>query len=198
MGLSLIVLAAGLSRRMGLENKLLLPLGGQTILGVTVDHALSAGLGEVIVVVGHESEDVRRALVGKELVRVVENERFDLGMTTSIQAGVLASSLSCRGYMICLSDMPFIVEEEYRALGEAFLRFYVLDERVILIPAFGGERGNPVVFSSFYREVILGHDNMEGCRGILQVNKGHVRVFEMGSGSVLWDIDSREDYLRVV
>ena len=60
--LTIIILAAGLSRRMGIENKLLLPFQGKTIVETTIDNLLAAQIGEIIVVVGHESEKVKAVL----------------------------------------------------------------------------------------------------------------------------------------
>ena len=60
--LTIIVLAAGLSQRMGIENKLLLPFQGKTIVETTIDNLLAAQIGEIIVVVGHESEKVKAVL----------------------------------------------------------------------------------------------------------------------------------------
>jgi molybdenum cofactor cytidylyltransferase len=53
---SAIVLAAGLSKRMGNENKLLLPYNDKTIIETTLQHLLDAGMEEIIVITGHEAK----------------------------------------------------------------------------------------------------------------------------------------------
>ena len=58
--LTAIVLAAGMSRRMGGENKLLLPFDSKTMLETTLDHILAANVEEVIVVIGHDAEKIRQ------------------------------------------------------------------------------------------------------------------------------------------
>jgi molybdenum cofactor cytidylyltransferase len=50
-----IILAAGLSTRMG-EPKQLLPFGNSTIIETVIDNMLGAKLENVIVVIGHEAE----------------------------------------------------------------------------------------------------------------------------------------------
>ena len=75
--LNIIVLAAGLSRRMGAENKLLLPFRGETILETTISNILEADIGEVIVVVGHEAEQVKKILNKRfSNLKIVENPDF--------------------------------------------------------------------------------------------------------------------------
>ena len=193
--LSVIVLAAGLSRRMGIENKLLLPFQGKTIIETTIANILKADIGEVIVVVGHEAEKVK-AVIENYPLSIIENPDFEMGMTTSIQTGIRTSPNSA--YMICLSDMVLIEPEEYRFLVQQFLESYKQDEKVIVLPVFEGKRGNPVIFSSFYKKDILDTTDTEGCRSVVQVHKKHVKLIEMPTNHILQDVDFKEDYERIL
>ena len=200
--LSAIVLAAGLSNRMETENKLLLPFQGKTILETTLSNILEADIGEVIVVVGHEAEKVKAVLKNYSII-IVENLDYHKGMTTSIQTGILATQNSKlktqnSGYMICLSDMVLIEPYEYRLLAQQFLDFYKQDEKVIIQPVFKEKRGNPVIFSSFYKNVILETEDTEGCRSVVQAHKKHVKLVEMPTNHVLQDVDFIEDYKRLI
>ena len=58
----IIVLAAGLSRRMGADNKLLLPWGSKTVLETTIDNILAAQMGHLHIVVGHEAKHIKNVL----------------------------------------------------------------------------------------------------------------------------------------
>ena len=86
--LSAVVLAAGESRRMG-KPKQLLPFGDGTILERVVDTLLAAGVGEVIVVLGHLADRIRLVL-GDRPVKIVINEDYREGMLSSVQCGVRA------------------------------------------------------------------------------------------------------------
>ena len=99
--LSAIILAGGLSSRMG-TNKLLLPYENHTIIEHIVENVCNAGVEEVIVVTGHEAIKVKTAL-RKFPVKFVHNANYATGITTSIQQGV--KSATGNGYMICLGDM---------------------------------------------------------------------------------------------
>lgn len=193
--LSIIVLAAGLSRRMGAENKLLLPFRGETILETTIFNILEADIGEVIVVVGHEAEQVKKILNKRfSNLKIVENPNFEQGMTTSIKAGILVAQENTEGYMICLSDMVLIEPYEYEFLAKSFLEVLKIDEKAIVQPVFQEKRGNPVIFSTFYKNAILETTDTEGCRSVVQLYKNHVKLVEMPTNHVLQDIDFREDY----
>src|SRR4051794_15668363 len=115
--LSAIVLAAGLSQRMGNINKLLLKDKGKTIIETTLENILASQVSEIIVVTGYEAENVKKAV--KHLpVNIIYNENYAKGMTTSIHCGIERAKES--GYMICLGDMFTIAAEEYAFLKKIF------------------------------------------------------------------------------
>lgn len=192
--LSAVVLAAGLSKRMGTANKLLLPYKNSTLIRTVVQHILNSGIEEVIIVVGHEAEKVKTALFDLP-VQFVLNGQFEMGMTTSIQEGVRHATGA--GYMICLADMVLITAEEYVFMKNEFLRQLHHDPSVICLPRYKNEKGNPVIFSSLYRDAILMHGDMEGCKDIVQQSKAHIHWMEMTTPHILQDVDYPKDYQNV-
>ncbi|MDO6432495.1 nucleotidyltransferase family protein [Flavitalea sp. BT771] len=191
--LTAIVLAAGSSRRMG-KNKLLLPYRGRPLLAYVVENILSAKVGPVIVVTGHDAEQIEGALKGLH-VQLVYNPGYDKGMTSSIQAGVTAAGGD--GYMICLSDMALIRPEEYRLLKNAFEKEHKRDIACIIQPVYDNQTGNPVTFSAAWRQAILEHPGPEGCKSILHNHADNCYQVEMPTSSVLEDVDWPEDYDRL-
>ena len=190
--LTIIVLAAGLSRRMGDKNKLLLPVKGKSMLETTLDNILAAGVGEeILLVTGHESDRIRPLLAGRS-VREIFNPDYTLGMTSSIQAGVRAASSGVAGYMICLADMPLIEPDIYRSIARLFSETHAVEPRTILQPVFESTPGNPVVLSAFYRAEILALDFPEGCKPIVQANREFVVQATLASDSILRDVDTDE------
>lgn len=191
---SVIVLAAGLSTRMGTHNKLLLDYKKKPVIEIIVETILAAGIKEVVIVTGHESEKIQKIL--EELpVRFVHNPRYQEGMTSSIQQGVRQAGGN--GYMICLSDMVTISALEYKYLNENFEKIFLQDNRCICLPVYKKQKGNPVIFSAYYKELILKYQEQEGCKAIVQSNKEHVYTIEMNEPHVLEDFDNPEDYQRL-
>ncbi|MFK7905892.1 MAG: NTP transferase domain-containing protein [Chitinophagales bacterium] len=188
-----IVLAAGLSRRMGKQNKLLLPIGKQKLIVKIVEAVLASQIQETLVVLGHEAIKLQRVLRGKNIT-LLKNSLYQLGMTTSIQRGIQAASKDTKGYMIVLGDLAEIEVSTLNLLIEAFNEALQKEETPIVIPTFEGKRGNPVIFSAHFREAILKHRDMNGCKGIVQENPEHVITVEMPNNQTLKDIDTPEDY----
>lgn len=194
--ISAIILAAGESKRMGEQNKLLLPFRGQTLIECIVDTVLSSDVGEVIVVLGHDAVRVREGCRDRR-VKFVQNDNYQQGMTTSIQMGVQAADTDADGFMICLSDLPLIEPDELNHLLYAFEEAVRANNKYIAIPVFEGQRGNPVIFSMIYKNHILDDDDGKGwmgCKGIIKQNPAQVLEVEMATDHVLRDIDTPEDY----
>jgi molybdenum cofactor cytidylyltransferase len=201
--ISAIVLAAGLSTRMGGENKLLLPFRGGTLLSATVATVTRSRVRETIVVVGHEQERVRQALTGLP-VRFVSNPAYRDGMLTSIQAGVRALAPTARGMMICLSDLPSLKPDDLNRLVAAFVAASeglpgAPGNGAIVVPTYGGRRGNPVLFDIRYRPEVLALRGLDGgAKAVVQAHPGAVVEVPLVGDHVLQDIDTPEDYRRLL
>ena len=190
--ISAIILAAGESRRMGVKNKLLLPISGEVLIRNFVKSVCASNVDEVVVVVGHEAEKIEDVLQGQP-VRFVENLRYMEGMTSSIQTGIQAASAESEGLLICLADQPFIETSDFNRLIHEFTDLFDSESSLIIVPVFKGQRGNPVLFSRQFRDIILQHKD-EGCRDIVLKHPEYVREVEMGNDNVLQDVDTPEDY----
>lgn len=194
--ISALILAAGESRRMGAQNKLLLPFRGKTVIETVVDNVLASNAFETIVVVGHQAEQIQNVLRNRNL-RFVENPHFHNGMTTSIQAGVIAASQQATAFMICLSDLPLITPGEYNLLIDGFTQAVGMKRSAIVLPEFQQQPGNPVIFSAVYKPDILSHAGVSGCKAIVTAHPEKITRIEMGSDHILRDIDILDDYKQL-
>ena len=194
--ISAVILAAGESRRMGKKNKLLLPIGGEALLVKLVASVCASDVGQVLVVIGHEAEKIRREL-NEFPLNFVYNPNFSEGMTTSIKYGVKVVSHECDGLLICLGDMPFINTSEINKLIHAYVKNRIKGEGLIVVPVFKRQRGNPVLFSIEFRNDILEHKKESGCKEVIMKNSDSVMEIEMDDEKMLLDVDTMEDYQSV-
>ena len=193
--ISAVILAAGESRRMGAQNKLLLQIGSEVLIRKFVESVCASAADAVLVVLGHEAEKIK-AVLQDLTVSFVNNTCFEQGMTTSIQSGVKAASTESTGLMICLADLPFAETSDFNRLIQAFTDFRRTESSLIIVPVFQGQRGNPVLFSAEFRDKILTHKG-EGCREIVRQYPQSVREVSMENDNLLRDIDTPEDYKLV-
>jgi molybdenum cofactor cytidylyltransferase len=185
-----IVLAAGLSRRMGVQ-KLLLPFGGKTVIAHIVDQLLESMVDKVYVVTGHQAERISRELSGRP-VSTVNNPDYESGMLSSVRCGLRALPEQCRGVLVALGDQPAITSK----LVDRMLQSFAAAEKRILVPFYDGKRGHPILFSEVYREEILTHYDSVGLRGLLHAHPDEVFELAVSTSAVLSDMDVPQDYRR--
>ncbi|MGI9951772.1 selenium cofactor biosynthesis protein YqeC [Moorellaceae bacterium AZ2] len=188
----IIILAAGEGRRYG-APKQLLPWQDKTILQHVVEVALAAGLGDVVVVLGHAANEIARVLQ-QYPVNLVYNPAYREGMSTSLQAGLRALSPGVTGALVVLGDQPGISPSVLRAVGDAYLR----QGKKLVAPLYGGKRGNPVLVDSALWEE-LGHlRGDQGARRLFERYPGEVGLVPVDCPGVIYDIDTPADYRRWV
>lgn len=190
-----IVPAAGLSSRMG-QNKLLMRFDGKSLIERAVDTLIASGVEEVVVVLGHEANLIRRQLEGKQ-VRLVENPDYQQGLSTSVRAGVGAVAEGADAIMIYLADQPLLQSDEIRRLILAFAEAKRAGKSIV-VPFFGNERGNPVILDRSYREKVLDIAGDVGCRRVIKSHPEQVFPVQMESDHVIRDVDTPEDWLGVL
>lgn len=186
--ISVILLAAGQSKRMGKVNKLFVEIDGKPMLECTLENIIAASPDEIILVSSEVSMQ-QVAQFEKLGVEMVDNPLYKTGMTSSIQAGVRVAKGDA--YMVCLGDQPYIRTETYRLLMEAWKQS---PEGSIIQPIHKGRHGNPVIFSKSHRGSILAHHEPEGCKGIVQSNENLVVRVEVDDPGIHVDFDRPEDF----
>lgn len=185
-----IVLAAGMSRRMGVQ-KLLLPFGGHTVISRIVDELAGSAIDEICVVVGHDASKVTSELSGRD-VSIAANPDYEDGMLSSVRCGIRALSERCESVLVALGDQPSITSQLVDEMAGAFAEC----DKGILVPAYEGKRGHPLLFArSYCDEVLKCFDNV-GLRGLLQAHPDDVFELNVSSTAVLSDMDYPQDYRR--
>lgn len=185
-----IVLAAGMSTRMGTQ-KLLLPFDGKTIIEKVVENILKSGIENIIVVLGANSAELEDALEFWP-VQTVVNENFREGMHTSVTTGVKVLPANAKAVLVFPGDQPLISEEAIRKVVGAWRQ----SGKLIVIPLFEGKRGHPPLYDFRLRNELLNIDPAVGLRSVAQNFQEEVEEVETGSSGILKDIDTPEEYQR--
>lgn len=187
-----LVPAVGYSSRMK-TNKMLLPFAGSTVIENTVQKFLQSQVDGVAVVVGNEKEKIQHVLASYP-VQLVENIRFGVGMSSSVQEGVkvLTEDDLLDGIMIIPGDMPLIKTETINKLLARFKEKNAL----IMIPVYQGKRGHPVLFAKSLFSQLMEVKGDVGARNVVKRNSDKCSFLEINDQGVLIDIDCEEEYHR--
>ena len=187
---SAVLLAAGMSQRMGDANKLLLEIDGSPMVRKTARNILDSGVGELVAVLGHHRQAVADALSTLPC-RTVDNPQYQDGRMTSVHAGLAAVSPDAKAVMICLADQPLLAAADYRAF---LLAAMAVPAGKIAVPTVNGERGNPILLPANLKDEVLEQDLKFGPRNLIRDNPDLVAWVEMQSPYFVRDIDTPEAY----
>jgi molybdenum cofactor cytidylyltransferase len=190
-----LIPAAGMSTRLG-RNKLLLSFKGKPLIARAVDTLLASAVDDIIVILGHQAEQVRAA-IGQRPVRFVENPDYPEGLSSSVRVGFATIPSGTHAIMIYLADQPLLEPGEVNFLIRAFARAGETGKSIV-VPFFRGQRGNPVIVNSSYQAWILSIAGDIGCRRVIKQNPDQVLMVEMETDHVVRDIDTMEEYERLI
>jgi CTP:molybdopterin cytidylyltransferase MocA len=185
-----IILAAGRSRRMG-AFKPLLPFGDATVIESCVMNLRGADVNDLVVVVGHRGDEIRKVLKDAE-VRFATNPDPDSAMAASIAAGVTAVSPAAQAILITPVDHPAFSAEIIRTITQHWRR----GARLIQ-PEYKGRGGHPVLIDVCFRDELLNLDPHKGLRGFFTSHAAEVLRLPVGLARIARDMDTWEDYLAL-
>jgi molybdenum cofactor cytidylyltransferase len=188
-----VVLAAGLSRRMG-RFKLTLPWRGTTVIGQVLATLTEAGVADVVVVTGHRAEEVAVAAMssggGMPRLAFVHNSDYATGeMLSSIQAGLGALSAEIAAALLCLGDQPQMQVCTVKAVLAAGA---ASNWRRIVIPSYQMRAGHPILLPRDLWPAVLA--TQESLRAVLKQHRETTYYLTVDSPSILADLDTPEDY----
>ena len=69
---------------------------------------IKSKVNKIIIVLGHESSKVRKAIKKIKKISFIVNIYYKKGMSSSIKTGIKRLSKKNKGFIIVQSDMPFI------------------------------------------------------------------------------------------
>jgi molybdenum cofactor cytidylyltransferase len=188
-----IVLAAGASRRLG-QPKQLLMHGGETLLDRAIRLIGEAGAPPILVVLGADHERIRANVNMRRAIPVI-NDKWELGIATSIHAGLAALDAiapEAAGTVVMSCDQPRLTAEHLSALIGTFCAQSVPS---IAASVYAGVRGIPAVFPRQAFADLLALSGDRGARALLASPPCPVIEVDFHGGEI--DIDTPEDLAQI-
>jgi len=188
-----LILAAGESSRMG-TPKATLTWRGRTFLELMVQTLREGGLERILVVLGHQAEEIQRQ-VEIEPAQVVINPDYRSGQTSSLQVGLRALMADePEAVLLCLVDHPAVSWETVRRIVAAFRQCGA----PVVIPTYHGRRGHPVLIGRQVFDELLALACNAGADSVVRRYRPQARFVEVEDEGVVIDVDDPESYRRLM
>ena len=186
--ISSILLAAGQSKRMLGENKLIKDVKGIPLIKYALNNILKSNVNEIIIILGYQNETIEKLIDKHKKIKFVLNKDFENGMSSSIKVGLNHLSKNTEAFFICLGDMPMINSNIYNQLIKS------KNKKDILVPTYNKAQGNPVLFSISMKSTIMSIKGDIGAKKILEKNKNKILKVEVNDINITKDFNKKSDF----
>ena len=177
-----IVLAGGKSTRMK-TNKMLLEYNGRPIISYAIE-GMKPFVDHLIVVTGRYDKEIREALKEEKDIEIITNENYELGMFSSVIAGVK----HVRGpFFLIPGDCPFVQKETYDALlnGHGDIR----------VPRYKDKDGHPIYIDEKYIDELLSlplDDNLKRFR-----DSKNYEIIDVRDKNIVMNLNDVLDFIKI-
>ena len=188
--ISAIILAAGEGKRIGV-TKALLNWGNENLINYQINSLSHKSITEKIVVVGSESEKVKKAILRNE-IKIAENNDYLSGKTSSIKKGISNIGNDKNDILLIAVDQPRTED-----LINKVVNFHIANplDKKISMPYKEGHGGHPIIFSNlFLNDLSKIKEESFGIREIIKNNSESIIRFKTTDVSSNIDINTSEDY----
>ena len=141
---------------------------------------LSAGLDDLIIVVGDHADQARSEL-GRKNVTVVVNNDFSEGLSKSLRHGLKMLPPETGAVMLSLGNRPFVSREVVSRLIQAYRQG---GSRVV-VPSYSQMRGHPVIFDAVLLPELLKVRGNAGGRDVIKHHMKELTQIDVGDAGVL-------------
>lgn len=166
--------------------KPLLPFGNKTVIHCCLDYLREGGVEEIVVVLGHRADELRRRVSG---VTFAVNPDPDSEMGASIEAGLRELPEAAQATLIALVDHPAVPANVVKTLLDSWQ-----SGARIVIPTWQGRGGHPVLVDLTFKAELLNLPAIGGLRTFFEAHRNDVKRVPVDTPFIARDMDTWDDY----
>ena len=189
--ISAILLAAGESKRMVDENKLIKKYKSIPLIKHAVSNVLNSPIDELIIVLGYQKQSIENIIGENKKIKFIANPNFESGIASSIKKGLDSLSKETEAFFICLGDMPNVNKEIYNQLINAS---FSNKDKEIFVPYYQERQANPILFSKKMKDEIQKIEGDFGAKKIIADNEKKVFKLSTQDKGVITDFNKINDF----
>tara|TARA_B100001146_G_scaffold57649_1_gene50618 strand:+ start:509 stop:1084 length:576 start_codon:yes stop_codon:yes gene_type:complete len=185
-----ILLAAGQSKRLFNQNKLIKNYKGKLLVNYAVQSIIKSKIEKLIIVLGFEYLKVKKKINKNKKIKFVINHNYTRGIASSIKCGLKKISNKSDGFIIVQADMPEIGKNILNKLYKEIKT----NKKEIFVPIKNNKIGNPIGFKLSMINQLKKISGNRGAKFIIQKNKSKIKYIRTKSLGIFKDIDLNKDF----
>ena len=185
-----ILLAAGQSKRLFNQNKLIKNYKGKPLINHAVQSIIKSKIEKLIIVLGFEYLKVKKKINKNKKIKFVINHNYTRGIASSIKCGLKKISNKSDGFIIVQADMPEIGKNILNKLYKEIKT----NKKEIFVPRKNNKIGNPIGFKLSMINQLKKISGNRGAKFIIKRNKSKIKYIRTKSLGIFKDIDLNKDF----
>ena len=188
--ISAILLAAGQSKRLLKENKLIKIYNNKPLINYALNSLIKSKVNKIFIVIGYEKNKVKKAATKSKKIKFIFNKNYKKGISTSIKCGLNKISKKNKGFIIVQSDMPFIKTIHINKICNSIVRKKYLVHAL----KFRKRVGNPIGFDIAVLSKFKKIKGEYGAKFMVKRLKNQTNFIKVTSGKMFKDLDLKKDF----
>jgi len=185
-----ILLAAGQSKRLKGENKLIKNFKGKPLINHILSSLIKSKVNKIFIVAGYQNQKIKKIALKSKKITFVINSQYLKGISTSIKCGLKKISKKNIGFLIAHADMPLISKTILNTLCSGLKN----NKKEIFVPVYKKKVGNPLAFKYSMIQSLKKIRGDKGAKKLIRSNKSKVQLVKIKSKSILVDFDQLKDF----
>ena len=185
-----ILLAAGQSKRMKSENKLIKLYKNKPLINYSLNVLKKSKVNKIIIVLGHQHKEVKKIIKKNKKIIFTYNKNYKQGMASSIKTGLKKISKNDKGFIVAQSDMPFVKQSDINKICRS------INSKRFLIHAlkYKTRVGNPIGFDSSLIKKFKNIKGQFGAKFMVKRLKNRTNFIKTKSIKSFKDFDKASDF----
>jgi molybdenum cofactor cytidylyltransferase len=185
-----ILLAAGQSKRMKSENKLIKLYKNKPLINYSLNVLKKSKVNKIIIVLGHQHKEVKKIIKKNKKIIFTYNKNYKKGMASSIKIGLKKISKNDKGFIIAQSDMPFVKQSDINKICRS------INSKKFLVHAlkYKNRVGNPIGFDSSLIKKFKNIKGQFGAKFMVKRLKNRTNFIKTKSIKSFKDFDKASDF----
>ncbi len=187
-----ILLAAGQSKRIKTENKLLKNYKKKPLISYVINSLIKSKVNKIIIVIGYESEKLKKKITKNKKINFIKNYKYSNGISSSIKVGLKKISKKDKGFIIVQSDMPFIKSSILNKIYNSILK----KKYLVHVLKYKKKLGNPIGFDISTLNKFKKIKGDLGAKHMVKKLRNSSNFIEVSSKKIFKDFDKISDFRR--
>lgn len=185
-----ILLAAGQSKRMKSENKLIKLYKNKPLINYSLNVLKKSKVNKIIIVLGHQQKELKKIIKKNKKIIFTYNKNYKRGMASSIKTGLKKISKNDKGFIVVQSDMPFVKQSDINKICRS------INSKKFLIHAlkYKTRVGNPIGFDSSLIKKFKNIKGQFGAKFMVKRLKNRTNFIKTMSIKSFKDFDKASDF----